>query len=132
MNQSIKIISAVDHVVEPPDVWTRRLSKAKFGDRMPHLERSRDDGDFWIVDGRQMALADTARVGALMTDRAKLPNRWEEIPKVAYDRRARLKAMGDDGVDYAVLYPSLTGFSGEVFGADAELELACVQAYTIG
>ncbi len=53
-----------------------------------------------------------------MTDRAKLPNRWEEIPKAAYDPGARLKAMDDDGVDYTVLYPSLPGFSGELFRRD--------------
>jgi len=78
-----------------------------------------------------LPLADAARVGALMTDRAKMPNRWEEIPKAAYNSGARLKAMDDDSVEYTVLYPSLPGFSGEVFGAiaDAELELACVQAY---
>jgi predicted TIM-barrel fold metal-dependent hydrolase len=131
MNHSIKIISVVDHVVEPPDVWTRRLSKSKFGERIPHLERSRDGRDSWIVDGRQLPLADAARVGALMTDRSKLPNRWEEIPKTAYDPTARLNAMDDDGVEYAVLYPSLPGFSGETFGAikDPDLELACVNAY---
>ena len=39
--------------------------------------------------------------------------------------------MDDDGVDCAILYPSLAGFSGERCGAiaDAELELACAQAY---
>jgi uncharacterized protein len=131
MRQINHIISAVDHVVEPPDTWTQRLSKAKFGDRIPHLERSRDGADSWIVDGRQLPLADAARVGALMADRAKMPNRWEEIPKAAYNSGARLQAMDDDSVEHTVLYPNLPGFSGEVFGAiaDAELELACVQAY---
>lgn len=125
-----RIISAVDYVVEPPQVWTQRLSKAKFGERIPHLERSHGS-DSWSVDGRRLPLADAARVGALMTDRAVSPNRWEEMPNAAYDPSARLKAMDDDGVKYAVLYPSLPGFSGELFGAiaDPELELACVQAY---
>jgi predicted TIM-barrel fold metal-dependent hydrolase len=131
MNPITKLISAVDHVVESPDVWTRRLSKARFGDRIPHLERSHDGGDYWVVDGRQLPLAKTASVGALMADRASIPTRWEEIPKAAYDPGARLEAMDNDGVDYAVLYPSVPGFSGELFGAitDADLELACVQAY---
>ncbi len=126
-----RLISAVDHVVEPPDVWSRRLSKAKFGNRIPHLERSRDGADSWIVDGRPRPLADTARVGALLADRTNIPKCWEEIPTAAYDPSARLKAMDEDGVEFAVLYPSLPGFSGELFGtiADAELELACVQAY---
>ena len=29
------IISAVDHVIEPPAVWNERMSKSKFGARIP-------------------------------------------------------------------------------------------------
>ena len=103
MSQITRIVSAVDHVIESPVVWTQRLSKAKFGDRIPHLDRSRDGGDSWIVDGRQLPLADAARVGALMTDRAKMPNRWEEIPKAAYVPSARGEAGEDDGGKEGVL-----------------------------
>ena len=35
------LISVDDHVQEPPDLWTSRLSKSRWGDRIPHLERSR-------------------------------------------------------------------------------------------
>ncbi len=125
------IISAVDHVVEHPQVWTQRLSKAKFADRIPHLENAQEGNDYWIVDGKSLPLADVARVGAVMADRVSVPQRWNDIPKTAYDPTARLKAMDEDGIECAVLYPSLPGFSGETFGAinDPDLELACVQAY---
>ena len=131
MNRATKIISTVDRVIEPPEVWTRRISQSKFGERVPHLERRGDGTDAWIVDNRIFSLSDIAHVGALMSDPAIVPARWEEIPKAAYDSTARLKAMDDGGVERAVLYPSLAGFSGERFGAiaDAELELACAQAY---
>jgi predicted TIM-barrel fold metal-dependent hydrolase len=131
MTQPNRIISAVDHVIEPPDIWTQRLAKDKFADRIPHLERSADGSDQWIVDGHKFSLADTARVGALMNDRVSVTKRWEEIPEAAFDPTARLKAMDADGVDCAVLYPSLGGFSGETFGmiGDPDLELACVGAY---
>jgi predicted TIM-barrel fold metal-dependent hydrolase len=66
-----------------------------------------------------------------MNDRVRIPTRWEEIPKAAYDPAARLTAMDEDGVDCTILYPSLGGFSGEIFAriGDPELELACVRAY---
>ena len=126
-----RIISAVDRVIEPPDLWTRRLSKSKFGARVPHLEHRGDGTDAWIVDAQVFPLSDIAQVGALMSDRANVPTRWEAVPNAAYDPAARLKAMDDAGVDCAILYPSLAGFSGERFGAiaDAELEIACAQAY---
>ena len=131
MDNLTRIISAVDRVIEPPEVWTRRISQSKFGDRGPHLEHRGDGTDAWIVDGRVFSLAEVAQIGALMNDRTTVPTRWEEIPNAAYDPDARLKAMDDDGVDCAVLYPSLAGFSGERFGAitDPELELVCAQAY---
>ena len=125
------MISAVDHVIEPPTVWTDRLSKSKFGARIPHLERGADGSDRWMVDRGAFALKEIADVGALLPDRAAKVTRWDEIPKAAYELQARLQAMDDDGIGYSVLYPSLAGFCGERFGAlaDPELALACVQAY---
>jgi len=124
-------ISADDHVQEHPEVWTKRMAKAKWGDRLPHVERQGDGTERWVVDGKQVDLPGVALAGAAMPDRAREPQRWEEVPKVAYDPRERLTAMDVDGVDYSVLYPSVAGRAGETFAslADAELELACVQAY---
>ena len=33
-------ISADDHVQEHPEVWTKRMSKAKWGERIPHVRRA--------------------------------------------------------------------------------------------
>ena len=124
-------ISADDHVQEHPEVWTKRMSKAKWGDRIPHIERQSDGSERWMVDGKPVDLASVAIAGAAMPDRAREPQRWEDVPKVVYTPRERLTAMDVDGVDYSVLYPSVAGRAGETFGrlTDPELELACVQAY---
>lgn len=124
-------ISADDHVQEHPEVWTKRMPEAKWGDRIPHIERQSDGSERWVVDGNPVDLGGVAIAGAAMPDRAREPQRWDEVPKVAYNPRERLTAMDVDGVDYSVLYPSVAGRAGETFAslADAELELACVQAY---
>ncbi len=124
-------ISADDHVQEHPEVWTKRMPEAKWGDRIPHVERQSDGSERWVVDGNPVDLGGVAIAGAAMPDRAREPQRWEEVPAVAYNPRERLTAMDVDGVDYSVLYPSVAGRAGETFAslADAELELACVQAY---
>jgi uncharacterized protein len=126
-----KIISAVDHVVEHPDVWAGRLTESKWGDRIPHLEHLPDGSDCWVIDGRKLQLADLTGMGALMADRDHPPRRWEEIPPTAYDPAQRLMAMDQSGVEYAVLYPTVAGFSGENFGAitEPQLELDCARAY---
>jgi predicted TIM-barrel fold metal-dependent hydrolase len=136
MAQGFKLISADDHVQEPPDLWSERLSKKTWGDRAPRVAMQPDGSERWVVDGRVAgdragALSPVARVGALSADPYSDVQTWTQVPKEAYDPAERLKAMDRDGVDAAVLYPSAAGVSGEVLAAieDPELELACVQAY---
>jgi predicted TIM-barrel fold metal-dependent hydrolase len=124
-------ISVDDHVQEHPEVWTKRLSRAKWGDRIPRVEKNSDGVEHWIVDGRRIDLAGVADCGAVMPDRTMNPQRWSEVPASVYDPEERLRAMDAAGIDYAVLYPTIAGVGGEAFGRieDPELELACVQAY---
>lgn len=124
-------ISADDHVQEHPDVWTKRMSKAQWGDRIPHVARQSDGSECWLIDGKKADLRGVALASAVMADRAREPQRWDEVPKSAYVPADRLKAMDVDGVDYSVLYPTVAGRAGEGFSTleDEALELACVQAY---
>jgi len=131
MDSRWRFISTDDHVVEHPEVWVRRLSKAKWGDRIPHVERQGDGSESWVIDGVKCGLIGNGSAGALMADRDVEPRTWEQVPAAAYAPAARLQAMDADGIDYSVLYPTIAGVAGEAFGRikDAELELACVQAY---
>ena len=131
MDQKNGFISVDDHALEHPEVWTKRLSKARWGNRIPHLEQKADGTERWVVDEQRLPLRGVAPVGAAMADRVQEPQRWEEVPKMAYVSSERLQAMDTDGVDYSVLYPTVAGLAGETFGriTDPELELACVQAY---
>jgi predicted TIM-barrel fold metal-dependent hydrolase len=124
-------ISVDEHVQEHPGLWTKRLSRSKWGERLPHIEKNSDGTERWIVDGRPIDLAGIADCGAAMADRTKNPQGWSEVPISVYDPKERLKAMDRAGVDYAVLYPTVAGSGGQTFGRieDPELEMACVQAY---
>ena len=48
-------ISVDDHVQEHPEVWTKRLSKNKWGDRIPRVERQADGAERWVVDGNMVS-----------------------------------------------------------------------------
>lgn len=124
------LISVDDHVQEPPDLWTKRLSKGRWDDRVPRLERASDGAERWVADG-QILQEGPAKAGALMADRNREPARWEEVPAAAYSPAERLKTMDAAGIDYSVLYPTVAGLAGEAFGRlqDPALELACAQAY---
>jgi predicted TIM-barrel fold metal-dependent hydrolase len=118
MELKYALISADDHVQEHGEVWTKRMSKAKWGERIPHIETATDGSRRWLIDGAP-------------EKRAAAATQEKEISRAAYDPGERLAAMDADGVDYAILYPTVAGLAGERFGklADADLELACVQAY---
>ena len=124
-------ISVDDHVQEHPEVWTQRLSRSKWDDRIPHLAKNSDGVERWVVDGREIPLAGVADCGAAMPDRTVNPQCWADVPTSIYDPKERLKVMDGAGIDYAVLYPTVAGSGGQSFGRiqDPELELACVQAY---
>jgi predicted TIM-barrel fold metal-dependent hydrolase len=124
------LISVDDHVLEHPRVWMERLSSAKWGERIPHVEQS-DGTECWVIDGNTLPLIGRGSVGALLSDRAASPAHWSDVPLPAYVPSERLKAMDADGVDVSILYPTVAGMAGETFGRiqDPELELACVQAY---
>ena len=131
MERRFGFISSDDHVLEHPEVWTQRLSPAKWGDRIPHLAEHADGTQHWLVDGQLVPLPGVGSVGATLADRTKEPQRWEAVAPMAYVPSERLKAMDADGVDAAVLYPTIAGLAGETFGrlTDPDLERACIQAY---
>jgi len=125
------IISTDDHVVEHPHVWTQRLSKERWGDRIPHLERGSDGSDHWVIDRRIVPLLGSGSAAALMPKRTREPRIWEEVPPAAHQPADRLGAMDTDGIDRSVLYPSVAGVAGEMFALieDPDLERDCVRAY---
>ena len=110
------LISVDDHVQEHPEVWTQRMSRTQWGDRIPHIATQPDGTEGWMVDGAKLPMSGVASAGAAMSDRTREPQRWSEVPKVAYDPTARLQAMDVDGVDASVLYPTVAGLAGETFG----------------
>ena len=140
------LIDVDAHIQEPPDCWTSRMSKDKWGDRIPHTESYRpaeesggmnlpyllephDEMEGWVIDGVR-TLPFPAICQAASVDRETLPSRWEEVPLSVYRAKERLEAMDRDGISAAVIYPNVTGPSADAFaGKEPEFEAACVRAY---
>ena len=43
------MISSDSHIIEPPDLWERRIDR-KFRDRAPRVVHE-ENGDWWTIDG---------------------------------------------------------------------------------
>ena len=124
-------VSAGDYVVEPPDLWTSRLPRERWGERIPQVARQADGTQRWVFGGEVREPGCLVRAGALADERFDDPQTWEQVPEAAHSPAARLAAMDRDGVDVQVLYPGAAGHGAEAFASleDPELEAACCAAY---
>lgn len=120
------LISADDHVQEPPDTWQKRVP-AKFRDRAPKVVRT-DQGDAWVIEGSAVSLGMEVQAGKKFEDYKATGETYDSIRKGSYDPVERLKDMDIDGVDAQVLY-SNTGTFRLLNIADVELQAACMRAY---
>jgi predicted TIM-barrel fold metal-dependent hydrolase len=124
------VFSGDDHILEHPNVWKDRMSKQRWGERIPHVEDS-GGSQYWVIDRARIPLSNLPAPGDLLSDRASKANRWDEIPRYAYDPKERIKAMRTDGIEYSVLYPTISGLAGErlAIAEDPEFARACIAAY---
>jgi len=129
------LISTDDHLQEPRDLWTRRLSKAKWGARIPEVRRLPEGQDCWHIWDQPFYKYGRPMIGAVngvMEDRRGAIT-WDEIPAKAYVPAERVKAMQADGVDVHTFFGNVSGIAGNTFSdpayKDEEFRLECIRAY---
>lgn len=147
------LISADDHIVEPPDLWTSRLPK-KYRDIGPHVVRQRipnmdrvtlddthvaesDDGqwaDVWHYEDRTFPLMlQAAAAGFPKSEVGIRATTFDEIRPGCWKPAERLADMDTSGVEAQVCFPNLAPvrFCGQGFldAKDKDLALLGVQAY---
>ena len=134
------LISCDSHAQPHKDTWVNRMSKAKWGDAIPHIAETANkahmavpvDGvvDRWFVNGQLVQPKGACSCPAAGgTEGQYWPQRWEEVPSYVYDPKDRLWAMDNDGIDAEVVFPNDPFVPAVCFQGDAEFELDCVRAY---
>jgi len=145
------VISVDDHVVEPPTVWSDRLS-AKDRDVGPRVVRDtcatqRDplrqkarftkggDGpetDWWVYEDKAMPISMVTACAGFTPDQFHSgPIPFSDMRPGCYDPKARLADMDVNRVERSVCFPMVTRFAGQLFleAKDKDLAMRCVQAY---
>ena len=135
------LISCDSHAQPDKDAFTSRMSKAKWGDAIPHLAETTDKAHMavafdrpvqrWMVNGQVVGNRGVVNCPTVMADpmRKYFPQHWDEVPSYVYNPADRLGALDQDGVDGEVLFPNDPVQSGTFFQGNAEFELDCVRAY---
>lgn len=115
------VIDADGHVIEPPNLWPEYL-EAKFQPRMPRPTRNESGRFCYRVDDRFVM-----QTASALSVRPKDGSKPLPLRAGGWDPSARLEDMDSEGIDVAVLFPTLSFFFPEL--QDAELHAALCRAY---
>ncbi|HEV8296386.1 MAG TPA: amidohydrolase family protein, partial [Acidimicrobiales bacterium] len=125
------MISVDDHVLEPADVFTGRVSR-RHADAAPRVVTDDDGRQRWTYQGRLLGfVGDNAAIGKPRAQLAVDPGTFTEMRAAAYDVHERVRDMDANGVQSAMCFPTFPRFAGQVFAeaADKDVSLASVRAY---
>jgi predicted TIM-barrel fold metal-dependent hydrolase len=129
-----RLISTDDHLQEPPDLWTQRMSRQKWGDRIPQIRRNDDGTDGWFIDDKpffKYGAPYLSSVQGTLEGRTS-PKTWDEVPRITYVPSERVKAMDRDGVDVHCFFANVGGIAGNTFSDpsyDEDFREECIRAY---
>jgi predicted TIM-barrel fold metal-dependent hydrolase len=128
------IISADDHLCEPPHLFEGRLPK-RFDDRVPRVIETDDGAEAWLFEDTLMpqvgfnAAAGRPPAEVLSRD----PIRFSEMRRSAFDIHQRVADMDLDGIYASLCFPSfLAGFGGvrlQTTSNDLDFSFALLQAW---
>ncbi|MCU1644383.1 MAG: amidohydrolase 2 [Nocardia sp.] len=144
------LIDVDAHVVEPPDLWSKRLP-ARLRDIGPRIERA-PGGEVTLVDGRYVEVPGTEGpdvawwvyensrtqikryIAAAGVPADEVTNEGIDYPDMrpgCWIPSERLLDMDRNGVQAQMCFPNYVRFCGQIFlwGKDRELAKLCVEAY---
>ncbi len=127
------IISADDHIVEPPHIFEGRVP-ARFAERAPRVVQTESGFDTWLYDGELLPnIGLNAVVGRPPAEYSREPTSFDDMRRGSWDIQQRVADMDLDGVFASVNFPSfLPGFGGgriQTVTDDRDLALAVVRAW---
>jgi predicted TIM-barrel fold metal-dependent hydrolase len=128
-----KVIDADGHLLEPADLWQKYI-EPKYRDRAIRMDKDPDGMEILIIDGRRSEVSrgigpTGAGTGQPFEEIFK-PGKFSYFdgPRGTYDAHARLKTMDEEGIDVAVVFPTLE-LLWEAEVHDAQLASAYCRAY---
>ena len=127
MPLAFKAVSADSHVVEPPDLWTKRIDR-RYLDRAPRIIEG-EDQDYLICPDEMGGKRGIGLASAALkkSEEISMKGRFSDVLPGAYDPSARLEDQDRDNVEAEILYTSF-GLTMYVI-KDLDFQFACMQAY---
>lgn len=126
------IFDGDQHIYEPADFWTSRVP-AKYKDLAPHVVEMPFGGEGWVWEGGRWIEPMGLEVGAgrAYTDIRNYGHSYADTRPGCYDPKERIKDMNLEGVDKAIIFPSV-GNQRMRNLRDRDLLLTLIRAYNDG
>jgi len=128
------VVDADGHVLEPADTWTRYL-EPQFRDRAIRIAHDEHGYEQLLIDGQPLKTlrGQLGALGGIDMDPSELFTRGQVTyaqgcPRGSYDPGERVKVMSAEGIDVALLYPTI-GICWEGHVTDGRLATAYTRAY---
>lgn len=128
------VVDADGHLLEPPDLWLKYIDP-QYRDRAIRIDHDEKGWEILLFDNK---VAEVVRgtLGALggvgmNPDEFFIPGNktyMDGCPPGSYDPKARLQVMDEEGIDIALLYPTISIFW-EGWVTDPKLATAYTRAY---
>jgi predicted TIM-barrel fold metal-dependent hydrolase len=125
------MVSVDDHLVEPPGMFDDHIPE-RYADQAPKVVRRPDGSDVWEFGGSRIPnIGLNAVAGRPREEYGVEPTAFDEMRPGCWDIAERVKDMDAGGVLGSMCFPSFPGFSGRLFAAtdDKDLALAVLRAY---
>lgn len=125
------LVSVDDHVVEPPHLFEGRLSK-QAAERAPFIEKLENGREVWMFEGHALPNVGLNAVAGRVPEEYGLdPLAFEEMRAGCYDIDERIRDMNVNGVLGSLNFPSLAGFTGQLFSTceDKDIAIELLRAY---
>lgn len=118
------LVSVDDHVVEPPNLFDGRLSNAA-AERAPRLERLANGREVWMFEGAALPnVGLNAVVGRVPEEYGLDALAFDQMRPGCFDIHERIRDMDVNGVLGSLNFPSMTGFTGQLFMTMEEKDIA--------
>lgn len=134
---AVKVCDADGHVFEPADVWVDRMDAKRWGELIPrYVAEDFDGNESWYIGGvRRFAGTGIFGCGIGIDPEELASRKWKytEGQPGGWDPVVRRQVLDAEGIDMAVLYPTMGMLWGPLDPIDAirdpNFVLACQQAY---
>src|ERR1700754_853580 len=118
------LVSVDDHLVEPPDLFEGHIPD-RYRDQAPRVEHTSDGSDVWKFNGATIPNIGLNAVAGRPKEEYRIePTAFDETRPGCWDIHDRIKDMSAGGLLGSMCFPSFPVFSGRLFAAADDKDLA--------